>query len=287
MNYKYTLDKSSRKFNCPSCNKKTFVRYVVVETNNYLEITLGRCDRESKCAYHKRPQHTTTTTPFVIKRPLPVPQVEPSCHHKAVIQYFTKDFMQNHFVLYLLKYFTPTQVRNALKKYFIGTSNKWQGATVFLQIDEQLNVCAGKIMLYDKNTGKRIKEPFPHITWLHKVLCIKDFVLQQCLFGLHNLCDYKKGSTVCIVESEKTAVIMSIIFPDYLWLATGSKANLKALLLKPLKEYNIILYPDKSEFEAWNTKTLTLKNMGFNISCSTFLEEKAIEEGDDLVDLLF
>jgi hypothetical protein len=174
-----------------------------------------------------------------------------------------------------------------IQKYFIGISTYWKGATIFWQIDQEMNVHAGKAMLYDSITGKRIKKPYPHINWMHKVLNFKDFVLQQCLFGIHNLCDYEKGNTVCLVESEKTAVIMALLYPDYLWLATGSKSNLKLSLIKPLIDYKIIVYPDKTEYLDWNTKVLAFRSHGYNVICSDLLENKILHDGSDLIDFLF
>ena len=52
--YKYTLDKSSKKFICPNCNSKSFVLYVDNETQSYLN-DFGRCDRETNCGHHKAP----------------------------------------------------------------------------------------------------------------------------------------------------------------------------------------------------------------------------------------
>ncbi|GGZ72566.1 DUF6371 domain-containing protein [Algibacter mikhailovii] len=279
--YKYSLDKSSKKFVCPQCGKKVFVRYIDNTSNNYLQSNIGRCDRESKCQYHNKPNgnKSIVSSSDVVKE-------EPAClNFDAVIQSM-QNIKNDNFIKYLLQYFSWSQVRNAILKYNIGNCNHWHGATIFWQVDEQMNVCAGKVMLYDKITGKRVKKPYPHINWIHSVYKIDDFVLQQCLFGIHNLCDYDPGSTVCIVESEKTAIFMSIVQPAYLWLATGSKSNLKAQLLKPLIDYAIILFPDKTEFKDWNTRATQLLKNGFKISCSALLENKNIEEGSDLADLL-
>ncbi|MGY6561424.1 MAG: DUF6965 family protein [Luteibaculaceae bacterium] len=55
MQPKYILDPSSKKFTCPACNEKTFVRYIEVETKAYLPEQIGRCDRENNCKYHVLP----------------------------------------------------------------------------------------------------------------------------------------------------------------------------------------------------------------------------------------
>ena len=49
--YKYHLDKSSKKFNCPQCDKKRFVKYIETETGHYADSQYGRCDRETSCGY--------------------------------------------------------------------------------------------------------------------------------------------------------------------------------------------------------------------------------------------
>jgi len=54
--YRYILEKGSRKHQCPDCKKKAFVRYVDTgNSNNYLPSQYGRCDRESNCGYHQTP----------------------------------------------------------------------------------------------------------------------------------------------------------------------------------------------------------------------------------------
>ena len=50
--------------------------------------------------------------------------------------------------------------------------------------------------------------------------------------------------TICVVESEKTAVIMSEVRPDCIWLASGGKTELNVARLKPLQGRRVILFPD-------------------------------------------
>tara|TARA_R100000935_G_scaffold58830_1_gene98348 strand:- start:10323 stop:10592 length:270 start_codon:yes stop_codon:yes gene_type:complete len=49
----------------------------------------------------------------------------------------------------------------------------------------------------------------------------------------------------------------------------------------------VVLFPDKTEYRAWVDKTDILTAKGFKISCSRLLEYYDLEEGADLVDLLF
>lgn len=78
-----------------------------------------------------------------------------------------------------------------MKRYKVGTSKYWDGATVFWQTDNQNKVRTGKIMLYNPETGKRIKEPYNHVTWVHSVLHKGDYNLKQCFFGEHLLPEEK------------------------------------------------------------------------------------------------
>ena len=76
------------------------------------------------------------------------------------MQEFCNTKQQSNFISYLLQHFDLKKVLQAIKTYHIGTTNYWHGATVFWQIDTKNVIHAGKIMLYNCNTGKRIKEPF-------------------------------------------------------------------------------------------------------------------------------
>jgi uncharacterized protein (DUF427 family) len=68
-----------------------------------------------------------------------------------------------------------------LRKYPIGTSKYWKGATVFWQIDTHGKVRTGKIMLYSPTTGKRVKEPHNLIHWVHKAIKQPNFELKTML----------------------------------------------------------------------------------------------------------
>jgi hypothetical protein len=286
-NYKYSLERSSRKFICPNCHKKTFVKFVDNETNQYLNSSDGRCDRESKCGYFKKPTSNCITN---INNCI-TEVIQPTYHNRKVLQEFCNTKQQSNLITYLLKHFelqsVLQNVLQAIKIYQIGTTNYWHGATIFWQIDTKNVIRGGKIMQYNYDTGKRVKKPFNHVSWIHKQLKLNNFVLQQCLFGLHLINTISKSDTICIVESEKTAIIMSIIIPNFIWLATGSKSGFKDKMLHPIKEFIVIAYPDKTVYGNWNKTTKHLNKQGFQIRCSNLLENIDLEDGGDLVDFLF
>jgi hypothetical protein len=352
--FKYSLDKSSKKFICPNCNKKTFVYYVNSEQGKYLSTDFGRCDREQNCGYHKAPPKGKkaflidfTTLKEISKKAfklvdvngiisiVPKSQIltqkesncfitewylknsnihylnneskyfnidnkpffnefsncfynakkEPTYHSLEILDtLYNAENTNDNFTDYLKTIFTPDEVFKASTNYFLtGANYYWSNATLFWQIDHKEQIHACKIMLYNSYTGKRIKEPYNHINWLHNTLKEPEFNLKQCLFGLHLInTDYHKE--IAIVESEKTAIIMSIFLPQFIWIATGSKSNFKLELLQPLKKRKCIAFPDKGEFENWNTKASVLNKEGFKIAVSNLLEKTTYKNGFDLAD---
>lgn len=69
-------------------------------------------------------------------------------------------------------------------------------------------------MLYDSETGKRVKHPYNHITWAHSLLKQKDFNLKQYFFGEHLLLK-SIDKPIAVVESEKAALIASFYMPQF------------------------------------------------------------------------
>jgi hypothetical protein len=285
--FKYTLDKSSKKFPCPKCNKRTFVKYIETETGNYLNDTIGRCDRQTNCGYHNPPNGEYNNTFEVVN----VPPPEPSFHDYNLVNESGRNYKQNNFVQFLKTIFSDAEVKEAISKYLIGTSKRWNGATIFWQIDMFERVHAGKILQFGLN-GKRFKDKEGKglIDWTHSILkrnhLIQDFNLKQCLFGLHLIKD-AKHNTIALVEGEKTAVIMSVFKPEYTWLSTGSKSGLKYDFLKAIKQYKIVAFPDKSEYADWLKKAFELNTLGFKIEVNDWIEKQSdLEDGTDLADVL-
>lgn len=289
--YRYTLEPykgMKTRYTCPACeHKKCFTRYIDTETGQHLDEQVGRCNREVKCGYHYKPGEYLQDNPKPVLPRKPEPPASCTYIHPRVYEASMQHYETNHFVQYLLKIFGRETTLSLISKYNIGSSKHWPGATVFWQMDRQQRLRSGKIMLYNPDTGKRVKEPFSHITWAHTVLKLPDFVLKQCLFGEHLLAT--STLPVAIVESEKTAIIASVHLPQFIWLASGSLSNLTADKCQVLKGRDVYLYPDLGAYDKWKARAEELSSIT-RFFVVDVLERYAAEEdklrGLDLGDYL-
>lgn len=303
-NHRFILEpykgKNSRHI-CPNCGDKakTFTLYIDIESNLPIAPNVGRCGREITCSYHYTPkqyfaEHQDRLPKEVrqwrIKQRIksysesqPLPSLIPVEHFRNSLRCYN----ENNFVQFMWAKFGEATTKRLIEDYFIGTSKYWNGATVFWQIDIEGNVRTGKIMQYSKTNGKRIKEPYNHIQWVHKALQFTDYNLKQCLFGEHLL--QINNKTVAIVESEKTAIIASAFMPDFIWLATGSLNNLSADKCTVLKGRSVILFPDLNAFDKWTAKAKEISHPN-SLLISDLLERNASDEerknGFDIADFL-
>ncbi len=279
------------KHKCPNCNKKDFTKYIDTETNDYINENVGWCNNRIKCAYHFSPKEYFKDN-FIPRKKL---SSSTSFTPTKETSYISNSLMNksinysNNFITFLEENLFGEEITKELVElYKIGSSKHWKGATIFWQIDNQNRVRSGKVLLYNKNNGKRIKEPYSHISWIHKILNLKDYTLQQCLFGLH-LVKENPNKTIAIVESEKTAIIASVYIPEYIWLACGSLNNLSKKMLTTIKGKNVVLFPDLKCYDLWKKKTSQIQNL-CNFHISSLLEKNASayekNQGYDLADYL-
>lgn len=298
MEHRYTLEKyknlSSRHL-CPKCGKKELTFYIDTETNGPIHPTVGRCNRESNCSYNYTPkQYFTDNNIFADTSPPVATKMTPLKPEPKQISYIDFDIFKqslanyenNNFIKFLTSTFGENITDDLIKKYNIGTSTHWEGSTVFFQMDNDNKIRAGKVMLYETHTGKRIKVPFDHITWLHSLMKSEMFNLSQCLFGLHLIKGNLKPIAIC--ESEKTSIIASVYLPQFIWLATGGKNNMRADLFTNLQNRKVVFFPDLKCFDLWSEKANTFGLSNYTIS--DLLERKASDadkiKGLDLVDYL-
>lgn len=298
--YRYSLERYKTpkdKYKCPNCDKKTFTRYVDMYTNNeHLHETVGICNRKIKCNYHYPPKQyfkdnnlKTNINYKSITKPKKKEIKKTSFIDKKLLLNSLDNSKTNKFIRFLeTELFGAEATKQVVENYRIGTSNHWDGATIFWQIDEANNIRSGKIMQYNEYTGKRVKKPINLINWVHKTEMLKNFNLEQCYFGLH-LINLDKDKPIAIVESEKTAVIASVYLPEFIWIACGSVSNLSAKNTEALKGRDVVLFPDLNCYQLWKDKAAKFSLLIF-WQISNLLENNASpeekEQGYDLADYL-
>ena len=295
--YRFHLQKYKygSKISCPSCGKpRCFVKYVDAEGKIVFPDNVGKCDHENSCGYHYTPKEYFNDYPDVLSRNQGVSESfrvtacksvdkKPVCIAPSYIASSYVDKSLSHYEInplyrYLCNVFGEEETIRLFQLYRIGTSAKWGGSAVFWQIDMNGLVRTGKIMCYNPETGHRIKEPQAFVSWAHSELRMPDFHLKQCLFGEY-LLKSSTSSPVMLVESEKTAVIMSHFIPDYLWLATGGKNGcFNREAMQVLRDRNVTLLPDLGATEQWKAKSAMLSEICKKVSVSDILERIATEE---------
>jgi hypothetical protein len=144
-----------------------------------------------------------------------------------------------------------------LEEYRLGATR--DGAVIFWQIDRNDKVRTGKVMQYNPEDGHRIKgELTSAVNWIHSILkkqqvLPEEWQLSQCLFGEH-LLKSNPDKVVVLVESEKSAVIGSAIFPGYVWLAAGGKSQMREEKLRALTGRTVLLFPDADGYAEWKQR---------------------------------
>ena len=230
---------------------------------------------------------------------------------------------RNNLARWLSTRFPAEQVAEVLARYRTGSTR--DGRIIYWQIDEHGQVRAGKVMAYDLD-GHRMKDGKGNVCWVHSMkidgIRFDEMLVPQCLFGLHlinvdvNVNDNchpedihrEAHSTlsfssslalqaatlplVMLVESEKTALIMSLVCPDRVWLATGGKANFKESMLAPLIGLEVAVYPDADALHDWYARAVEMnRTLGTRLHIPTWYynlmdHDEARREGWDLADVV-
>ena len=210
-----------------------------------------------------------------------------------------------------------------LMDYHVGHGNN--GHTIFWQIDENGYIRTGKMMKYRKD-GHRDKQASWNFDWIHSSLergtpqrddrgqimrdehgdviyntdayrHLYDTDRQEAritFFGMHlTQAAMYRHATIKLVESEKTAVLMSIAYgnnPQDLWIACGGLEMITRERLKPLIDQgrHIILYPDRDGVEKWKAKMAAINYDRMSIDTDPVLKWWRPEDGPkaDIADVV-
>lgn len=183
---------------------------------------------------------------------------------------------------FVCRHFNPDEVRGVFKSYYVG--GMFDGWSAFPYINAAGCCVDIHYQAYDDD-GHRQKEGGQ--TWELKRQNQSDRRAPWCLFGEH-LINARPDAPIGIVESEKTALIAALFMPEYVWLATGGLARLKAETCAAVRERECYLFPDADGVQAWREKAAKMQAEGFNnlIIAADFVLRYAEQPKDDLADII-
>lgn len=296
--YRYQLEsrkvtgRRQTKYTCPHCGRaRCLVRYVDTQNGfQYVADDVGKCDHEHSCGYHYKPSEYFAENqwardaiprteahckpaPLPPFRPLPMEYVERSHSPRSTFWQWFSTAVADQLCL------TQDQIHRIYEDYLIGNTRK--GGVIFWQIDHENQVHGGHIMQYRPDGHRDGFQGWTHIPLIRQGLLPPDWQLHQCFFGQH-LLTLRPDAHVCIVESEKTALVMAAHQPQYLWLATCGSSGLSAEKLECLRGRRITLFPDSGCLDKW-LKVMQQTN-GLSYNLSSHLE--SYPANTDLADLL-
>lgn len=294
---------------CPQCGRREYKVYVN-DKGEPIHESVGRCNREVRCAYHLPPKEWFRMNPQdkedYMKRAANAPRREPlkmiEIPKDMVVECFSEERRaKNTLFGFLVR--SGMDEKKLLKMWFaycIGTTQP-HGNTIWWMIDEEWRVRSGKVMQYFANGSRKDNEGKAGYTnWIHTLLAkagqidLNTHGYVGCMFGQHLLTATKAEDVpnVNIVESEKSALMASVYGRDNeIWLAVGSITNVNIHTLSPIirQGRNIMLYPDHDGYEAWKRKAEEVKKHYRNICVSDYVErawQPGMKPTADIADII-
>ena len=171
-------------------------------------------------------------------------------------------------------------MHQACDRYYLGKTKT--GTPIYWMIDDMNTPL-------DAHIGDR---------WISQLLkqrepLVANWQVQHCLFGLHLLSHTM--SPAAIVESEASAIVLSALFPETIWLAYATTSHLSPDLFAPLEGHIVTIYPRTDSTLSnylffQDLVCLTLQRYDLDITVSPLLEDNATADQKarciDLLDYL-
>lgn len=278
-------------------------------------------DRPSRYPDRRRTTATSRTAPA---RPTttPEPTAAPDFLPMDAVRAAHAHAQETALFAYIAKEFGESAARFIFGVYMVGASKhtapNGYRAAAFPYIDTAQRVVDCKLFHIDPTTGSR-KTAAPLRSWtdrdgkqqeLRSSWALAEMNADRrrrnlpelnrakwCNFGDHLLPE-RPTAEVCLVESEKTALIAALTYPDRVWVAVGSKNNLTPERCKPYIGRTLTIYPDRDGYNdkpradghgierGWRTIARELAAAGLRLRIDTTTERHPGEPNDDIADLI-
>lgn len=186
---------------------------------------------------------------------------------------------------YLCSLFNESDVRRVCDAYRVGATMEFSPivGTAFPFINANGQCVDMHLMAYNPD-GHRNKNGYSQ-NWMLSKMDQSGQRAKWPLFGEHLLAGSAKP--MGIVESEKTALICSLVVPWYDWCAVGGKNNLTELRMSAAKGREIYLFPDLDGIDDWRKKRTAFVCSGYDIYfCGKYIQANATNDKCDIADII-
>jgi hypothetical protein len=200
--------------------------------------------------------------------------VMPGQHEETPVRYVPRAeyelYLQNEksrcpLFTWMESFWGRKRVEQVWDKY--GVTSDYKGNVVFWYMDVEGRICYDKVMKYGFD-GHR-----DHNFGGSRHYKTSDGYTARPFYGNNLLHDWDGESDLFLVESEKTALICAIVFPEYTWISCGGKSNLKNI------DERFVLIPDMDAVQEWT------ENKGEAKICEWWAGYE-VNEKDDIADLI-
>jgi hypothetical protein len=213
MSARYSLEKHPQKKGpCPQCGQKGVFRYFQDENGQRLDEQYGLCDRAAKCGHKHLPTGElvqATSLPDLVQ----LETVRPNQEQADALRQLVHDHT-SHFHAYAR---TLGVTAEHLERWAVATE---RDRTVYLHLDANGQLVNAKWLKYQED-GRRDHDATPYSFTLRKEER-KTKRFGFCLYGEHLLRPIEEAVPVCVVESEKSAVLASFFYPQFDWVGCGA-----------------------------------------------------------------
>ena len=251
----YTLQKykgTATRHTCPNCGDRRSFAYYVDESGTPLHPSVGRCNHESGCGYHYTPRQ------YFHDHPECRTAGDFSSGRQCMAQKPKQPLQQT-----AIGYIPPHYVEKSQSVHS--------------------NFCRFLSVLLDSYYGSKAKEVLERLMEDYRLGATRDGAVIFWQIDRENkvrtgkVMQYNPGDGHRVKDGhEKSAVIGSALFPDYVWLAAGGKSQLREEKLRVLSGRTLLLFPDADAYAEWKERA---DGMTFcKVMVSDLIEKNATPE---------
>lgn len=226
---------------------------------------------------------TATATPAALTYLIPMADIAKTENHAEQTALFK--WMAGEFGNY--------ETQRVFRLYHVGGSNFWRSefglSCSFPMISREGIIANAQLSPFNSTNGKGLRNPSGDkiINWViarlnkqRRAARLPEYAKAEwSFFGEHLLNDPDQvAKPIAIVEAPKSALIGSIVYPEYLWFACWSCGYLcNCISIEPLRGRRVVIFPDRDHLTEWHDKAKAMAAAGLAVSIDTTIKRNCPE----------